>query len=105
MARVPNYRGPWVLRRSTSALEVQNKLESGFKYPDLRGCRKFHDLEGPLYGFRDPKEEWSQAVLLKYIEAPERFPPMLFGLVLIMIPPSPGGYFACTNQPSQRRRK
>ena len=52
---VSNYRGPWVLRGISQALEVQKHLEVGFKHPDLHGCGKFHYLEGPVHGVRDPK--------------------------------------------------
>ena len=38
---VSNYRGPWVLRGISQALEVQNHLEAGFKHPDLHGCGNF----------------------------------------------------------------
>ena len=45
---VPNYRYPWVLRGSPSAIEVHNQLEARFKHPELHGCRKLHELEGPV---------------------------------------------------------
>ena len=37
MALVSNYRGPWVQGGGYQALEVQNHLEAGFKYPELYG--------------------------------------------------------------------
>ena len=55
LAHVSNYKVPWVLRESSPALEVQNHMEAGFKHPELHGCDKFHDLEGPVHGLRDPK--------------------------------------------------
>ena len=58
-----------------------------------------------MHGVQDPKEEWSRAVLFKFIEAQETFNPMLFGLVWIILLPSPGGSFLCTNKTIQRRRK
>ena len=74
LAHVPNYRGPWVLRGIPSTLEVQNQLEAGFKHPGVHGCRHFHDLKGPVHGVQDPKEDWIQAVLLKFLEYWETFP-------------------------------
>ena len=38
LARVSNYRGPWVLQGISRALEVQNHLEGGFKHTELHGC-------------------------------------------------------------------
>ena len=69
MAYVSNYMGTWVLRGSSTSLEVQDHLEAGFKHPELHGCGKFHDLEGPVYGVRYPKEECIRALLFKFIEA------------------------------------
>ena len=63
---VSNYRGPWVLRGISQALEVQNHLEAGFKHPELHGCGEFHYLEGPVHGVQDPKDEWSKALLFKF---------------------------------------
>ena len=47
---VPNYRGTWVLRGSPPSFGVQNQPEAGFKHPELHGCGKSHDLEGPMHG-------------------------------------------------------
>ena len=44
---VSNYRGPWVLRGIPPGIEVQDHMEAGLKRPELHGCGKFHDLEGP----------------------------------------------------------
>ena len=49
LAHVSNYRGPCVLRWSSPDLEVKDHLEAGFKHPELHGCGKFHDLEGPVH--------------------------------------------------------
>ena len=57
LAHVSNYRGRWVLGGSSPALEVQEQLETRFKYPELHGCGKFYDLEGPVNGVQYPKEE------------------------------------------------
>ena len=48
-----------MIRESYPALEVQEHMEAGFKNPDLHGYGKLHDLEGPVYGVRYPKEECS----------------------------------------------
>ena len=93
-----------MLRGSPQALEVQDHLEAGFKYPDLHGCGKFHDLEGPVHGVQDPKEEWSRDLLFKFIEAQKNFPPMLCGLVRRMLPPSLGGSLSSTEKPCRWRR-
>ena len=69
LAHVSNYRGPWVLRGSPPALEVKDYPEDGFKHPELHGCGKFHDLEGPVYGVQDPKVEWSSDLLFKFIDS------------------------------------
>ena len=87
MAHVSNYRGPWVLQGSYKTLEVQDHLEAGFKYPEIHGCGKFHDLEGPVHEVRDRKDEWSRAILFKFIEAHKTFPPVLCGLVRIIYCP------------------
>ena len=50
VAHVPNYRGPCVLWGISQTLEVQDHLEAGFKHPEIHGCGKFHDLEGPVHG-------------------------------------------------------
>ena len=55
LAHVSNYRDTWVLQGSPPDLEVQNHPEAGFKHTKLHGCGKFHDLEGPVHGVRDPK--------------------------------------------------
>ena len=44
LARVTNYRGPWVLQGRPSALEVYNQMKTILKHPELYGCRQFHDL-------------------------------------------------------------
>ena len=86
-------------RWSTPDLELHNQLEYISKNPELYGCRKIHDLEGPVHEVRDPKDEWIQAVLFRFIEAHKTFPPMLCGLVRRMLPPSPGGSFSSTDKP------
>ena len=50
LAHVTNYIGPWVLWMISPSLEVQEHLYAGFKYPELHGCVKFHDLEGTVHG-------------------------------------------------------
>ena len=55
LAHVSKYRGPWVLWGSSRSLEVKDHLGAGFKYPELHGCGKFHDLEGPVHGVQDTK--------------------------------------------------
>ena len=75
LAHISNKRGPWVLRGSSPVLEVQDHLEAGFKYPEIHRCGKFHYLEGPMHGVRDPKEEWSRDFLFKFLEAQKTFPP------------------------------
>ena len=102
---VSNYRGPWVIRGSSTALEVQYHLEARFKHPELHGCGKFHDLEGPVHGVQDPKEEWIRALLFKFIEAQNNPPPVSYGLVRIMLPPSPGGSLLSTDKSCRRRRQ
>ena len=49
LAHVKNFRGPWVQRWSTPDLELHNQLEYISKNPELYGCRKIHDLEGPVH--------------------------------------------------------
>ena len=105
LSHVSNYRGPWVIRSSYPSLEVQDHLEVGFKYPELHGCGKFHDLGGPVNGFRYPREYWSRAILFKFIGAQKTFPPMLYVLVRRMLPPSPGGSFLSTDKYFRRRRQ
>ena len=77
MAYVSNYRGLWVLRGSSPALEVQDHLEARFKHPENHGCRKFHDLEGHVHGVRDPKEDWIRDLLFKFLDAKKTSPPVL----------------------------
>ena len=55
LAHVSNYKGLWVIRESSPALGVQDHMEAGFKHPEIHGCGKFHGLEGPVHGLRDPK--------------------------------------------------
>ena len=43
-----------VVRGIYPAFELQDHLEARFKHPELHGCGKFHELEGPVYGVRDP---------------------------------------------------
>ena len=95
---VSNYIGIWVLRGISPDLEVQDHLDSGFKHPELYVYGKFHDLEGPVYGVRYPKEEWIRSLLLKFLEAQKSFPPVLCSLVRRMLPPSPGGSFLITDK-------
>ena len=94
-----------MLRGIYPALEVQYHMEAGFKHPKLHGCGKFHDLEGPVHGVRDPKEEWSRALLFKFIEAHKTFPSVLCSLVQRMIPPLPGGFLSSTYKACHRRQR
>ena len=105
LAHVSNYRGPWVIRGGYPAPEVQDHLEAGFKHLELHGCGKFHDLEGPVHGVQDPKEDWSRALLFKFIEAHKTFSPVLCGLVRIILPPSPVISLSSTDNSCQRRRQ
>ena len=98
LAHVSNYRGPWVLQEISRALEVQNHLEDGFKHPELHRSGKFNDLEEPVHGVREPKEEWSRALLFKFIEAQNTFPPLLCGLVRRILPPSPRESLSSTDK-------
>ena len=66
---------PWVIRGSSPALEVQDHLEARFKHPELHGCGKFNDLEGPVHGVKYPKEECSRALLFKFLEEQKIFAP------------------------------
>ena len=100
LVHVKNYRGPWVIQGSRSVLGVHNQLETGFKNPDIHGCRNFYDLEGTVHGVRDLKEDWIQAVLIKFIEAQETFPSVLCVLVRRMIPPPTRRSISSTNKPS-----
>ena len=68
-----------MIRGSPQALDVQDHLEAGSKHPELHGCRKFHDLEGPAHGVRYYKEEWSRYLLFKLIEAQNPPRVMRFG--------------------------
>ena len=77
---VSSYRGPWVLRGSSTAFEVKYHLEDGFKTPELHGCGKFHDLEGPMHGVRYPKEEWIWSLLFKFLEDQKTFPPPCYAV-------------------------
>ena len=97
LAHVSNYRDPWVLRGSSPALEVQDHIYCGFKYTELHGCGKFHDLEGPL--------EWSRDLLLKFLEDQKTFPPVSCGLVQRMLPPSPRGPLLSTYKSCRQRRR
>ena len=105
LAYVSNYRGPWVIRGSYPALEVQKHMEAGFKNPDLHGCGKFHDLEGPVHGVRYPKEECSRDLMLKFIEAQKKIPPVSCSLVRRMLPPSPRGPLSSTDKSCRRRQQ
>ena len=58
-----------MIRGVSTALEIQDHLEAGFKNPELHGCGRFHELEGPIYRVLYPKEEWSRDIVLKFIEA------------------------------------
>ena len=69
LAHVSNYICTWVLLGSSPSLEVQDHLEAIFKNPELHGSGKFHYLEGYVYGVKCPKEEWSRALLFKFIES------------------------------------
>ena len=97
--------GPWVLMGSSTALEVQDHKEAGLKHSEIHGCGKFHDLEGPVHGVRDPKEEWSRDILFKLIMAQKTFLPVSCGLVWRMLPPSPGGYISSTDKYFRRRQR
>ena len=105
LAHVSNYRCAWVIRGSSPDLEVQDHLEARFKHPELHGCGKFHDLEGPLHGVQDPKEEWSRALLFTFIEAHKTFSPVLCGLVRRMLPPSPRGHPSITYKYFRHRQQ
>ena len=102
---VSNYRGPWVLRGSHASLEVQDHLEARFKHPEIHGCGKFHDLEGPVHGVRDPKEDWSRALLFKFLEAQKTFPPVSCSLMRRMLLPSPEGSLSSTDKYCCRRQQ
>ena len=52
---VSNYRGPWVIRGSSTALEVQDHLEAGLKHTELHGCGKFQTWKGPCMECETPK--------------------------------------------------
>ena len=90
LAHVSNYRGICVLRGGSTAIEVQDHLEAGFKHPELDGCGNYHDFEWLVHGVQDPKEEWSWALMFKFLEAHKTFHPVLCGLVRRMLLPSPG---------------
>ena len=66
---------------------------------------KFHDLEGTVHRVRDPKEEWSRALMFKFIEAQKTFTPVLFGLVQRMLKPSPGGSLLIIDRSCRRRQR
>ena len=103
LAHVSNYRGPWVLWGSSPALEVQDHLEARFKHPELHGCGKFNDLEGPVHGVRDPKEEWSRALLFNFLDTQKTFPTMSFSLARRMLPSSPGGSLLSIDNSCRRK--
>ena len=63
---------------SSLDLEVHDHLEAGFKNPELHGCGKFHDLEGPVHGVREPKEEWIRSLMFKFLEAQKTFPRVIY---------------------------
>ena len=102
--RLSNYRGPWVIRGSPQALDVQDHLEAGSKHPELHGCRKFHDLEGPAHGVRYYKEEWSRYLLFKLIEA-QNPPPVSCGLVRRILMPSPRGSLSSRDKSYLQRQQ
>ena len=58
-----------MIRGIPSALEVYNKLEAIFKNPEIHGLRNIHDLEGPVHGVQDQKEEWSWDVIFNFLES------------------------------------
>ena len=64
-----------MLQGSPTALEVQDHLEARLKHPEIHGCEKFHDLEGIVHGLQEPKEEWSRALMFKFLESQKTFPP------------------------------
>ena len=37
-------------------------------------------MEGPVHGVQDPKEEWSRALLLKFLESQKTFPPPCYAV-------------------------
>ena len=94
-----------MLREISSDLKVQDHMEAGFKHPELHGCGKFHDLEGPVHVVRYPKEEWSRTLLFKIIEAQKTFPPVAYGLVRRMLPHLPGELLSNTNKSCLQRQQ
>ena len=106
LTHVENYRGPWTRRGSPEVNRLKNALEAGFRDPELHGSRKFHDVEGPVRGVRDPKEEWSRTLLFEFLEEQKRFPPVSGCLVREMLPVTPRGPFSSprkTRQGGKRR--
>ena len=93
-----------MIQESSSALGVQDHMEARFKNPELHGCGKFHGLEGPVHGVRDPKEDWSRDLLFKFPEAKKTFPIVLCVLVWRILPPSPGVSLLSTDKSCRRIR-
>ena len=101
---VPNYSGPWIMRGSEAAREMENKLEAGFKDPGEHGSRKFHDLASPLPCLWNGPERWSGNLLFEFLEKARRFPPVSRSMVRGMLRSTSGGPFPCSKVSGRRRR-
>ena len=103
ITHVVGYRGPWTLRGSAAATQLGDQLEAGFKKLEEHGCKKLHDMEGPMPSLREGPEGWSGGLLRKFLEDTRSFPPVSGRLVQGVLPAIPARPLPSANIPKRRR--
>jgi hypothetical protein len=78
ICHVKQYRGPWVVRGTKSAVSVEQRLTKGFKLSrkGQRDPQQLYELEGYVQGMWETLEEWSRSLLLEFLNEQGRFPPV-----------------------------
>ena len=98
------HRGPWVLHGSGTSLELNGRLVSGFKDPELHGSQKFHDLEGAMPSLRKGPEAWNRDLLWKFLTSQRSFPPVSRCLVRRVLPGTSPGSLPHPDSAGRRNR-
>ena len=104
ITHVSGHRGPWTLRGGEATSQLNLQLETGFKELEKHGCKKFHDVEGPLPSLREGPETWSRDLLREFLEGTRSFPPVSGRVVRTVFPAIPPRPLPSTNVPRRRRR-
>ena len=77
-AHIPSFRGPWVLKGTDAAVDVESRLTSGFKLwkAAANDPGRFSELDSAVPQMWQDPEEWSRTVLLQFLAQQREFPPV-----------------------------